>query len=146
MQAGRTRPQPAPRGVRPPHPCQTPAMLANRSMPSCTVIPELDYDGMVEAVDWLCAVFGFTERWRAEGHCAQLSVGDGAVVVEQRQSGERLADRVRGSHSTMVRIENAARHSERARGGGGGGGGGARIVAEPVDQPYAPPAGRAPGR
>ncbi len=105
-------------------------MLANRSMPSCTVIPELDYDDMVEAVDWLCAVFGFTERWRAEGHRAQLSVGDGAVVVEQRQSVERLADRVRGPHSTMVRIEDAAHHCERARIGG------ARIVAEPADQPY----------
>ena len=64
-------------------------MLGNRSMPSCTVIPELDYDDMAEAVDWLCAAFGFTERWRAESHRAQLSVGDGAVVVEQRQSGER---------------------------------------------------------
>ncbi len=115
-------------------------MLANRSMPRCAVIPELDYHDMVEALDWLCAVFGFTERWRAEGHRAQLPVGDGAAVVEQRHSGERLADRVRGPHSTMVQIQDAARHCERARIGG------ARIVAEPADQPYAPPAGGAPGR
>ena len=89
MQAGRSLASPSAGSVRPPHPCQNPTMLGNRSMRSCTVIPELDYDDMVEALDWLCAVFGFTERWRAEGHRGQLPVGDGAVVVEQRQSGER---------------------------------------------------------
>jgi uncharacterized glyoxalase superfamily protein PhnB len=51
-------------------------MLANRSMPSSTVIPVLGYEDVGEAVDWLCETFGFTERWRAGNHRAQLAVGD----------------------------------------------------------------------
>jgi len=44
-------------------------------MPSCTVIPELPYLDVVEAIDWLCDAFGFTERWRAGNHRAQLAFG-----------------------------------------------------------------------
>jgi uncharacterized glyoxalase superfamily protein PhnB len=43
-------------------------MLANRSMPACTVIPELVYEDVDEAVEWLCETFGFAERWRAGSH------------------------------------------------------------------------------
>ncbi len=57
-------------------------MLDNRSMPSCTVIPELDYDDLAEAVGWLCAAFGLTERWRAAGHCERARTG-GARIVSQ---------------------------------------------------------------
>ena len=40
-------------------------------MPSCTVIPELVYDDVLEAIDWLRATFGLAERWRAGDHRAQ---------------------------------------------------------------------------
>jgi uncharacterized glyoxalase superfamily protein PhnB len=56
-------------------------MLANRSVPSSTVIPELVYDDVEAAVRWLCDVFGFSVRWQAGDHRAQLHVGAGAVVV-----------------------------------------------------------------
>jgi uncharacterized glyoxalase superfamily protein PhnB len=46
-------------------------MLANRSMPRSTVIPVLAYKDVVEAVEWLCETFGFTERWRAGNHRAE---------------------------------------------------------------------------
>jgi uncharacterized glyoxalase superfamily protein PhnB len=39
-------------------------MLVNRSMPRCTVIPELAYPDVGEAIDWLCNAFGFTLRLR----------------------------------------------------------------------------------
>ncbi len=75
-------------------------MLANRSMPRSTVIPELAYPDVGEAVDWLCDVFGFTVRVRMGNHRAQLNVGEGAVVLtEQRGSqGEcsRFSDGARG--------------------------------------------------
>jgi hypothetical protein len=32
-------------------------MLANRSMPACSVIPELIYEDVGEAVQWLCATY-----------------------------------------------------------------------------------------
>lgn len=56
-------------------------MRANRSMPRSPVIPELVYPDVREAVAWLCSAFGFVERWTAGDHCAQLAVGDAAIVV-----------------------------------------------------------------
>ena len=56
-------------------------MLSNRSMPIAPVIPVLAYPDVAVAVEWLCETFGFTERWRAGGHRAQLAVGDSAVAV-----------------------------------------------------------------
>jgi len=107
-------------------------MLVNRSMPPCTVIPVLVYEDVGEAIEWLCHAFGFTERWRAGNHRAQLSIGDGAVVLtEQPKSAESHALRRGGaSGSVMVRVEDANRHHEHARQRG------ARILQPPADHPY----------
>lgn len=100
-------------------------MLANRSIPSCTVIPELAYPDVSQAVDWLCDVFGFTLRVRIADHRAQLNVGDGAVVVTEL--GDAVMDH---AHSVMVRIENVNAHYERVKQRG------AKILREPDDHPY----------
>jgi uncharacterized glyoxalase superfamily protein PhnB len=115
-------------------------MIANRTMPAATVIPELVYEDVGEAIEWLCRVFGFAERWRLEDHRAQLAVGNGCVVVretplnaggdvpahehlrEMRESG-RL-------HSVMVRVEDVDAHHEHARLAG------AEIVDAPRSHPY----------
>jgi len=60
------------------------SMLANRSIPRSTVIPELAYPDLGKAIDWLCHAFGFTLRLRIANHRAQLNVGDGAVVLIER--------------------------------------------------------------
>ena len=101
-------------------------MLTNRSIPHCTVIPELAYPNIGEAIDWLCAAFGFTLRLRIADHRAQLNVGDGAVVLTEGpgSAGPDLA------YSVMVRVEDADRHHERAREHG------ARILRPPADHPY----------
>lgn len=101
-------------------------MKVNRSMPPCTVIPVLAYQDVGEAVDWLCETFGFMERWRAGNHRAQLSVGDGAVVLTEQRVGKGFE----ASDSVMVRIEDANRHHEHARQRG------ARILAPPTGYPY----------
>lgn len=101
-------------------------MLVNRSMPNCTVIPVLPYRNVGEAVEWLCAAFGFQERWRAGDHRAQLSVGDGAVVVTEGAAHEGA----KASHSVMVRVEDADRHHQRALQLG------AQILQPPTDYPY----------
>jgi uncharacterized glyoxalase superfamily protein PhnB len=99
-------------------------MLANRSIPRSTVIPELVYPDVQKAVEWLCDVFGFTLRIGMGSHRAQLNVGDGAVVIMEPRDGS-------GSRGdVMVRVEDVNRHSERARQRG------ARIVREPADYPY----------
>jgi uncharacterized glyoxalase superfamily protein PhnB len=116
-------------------------MLDNRSMPRCSVIPELVYPDVDEAVDWLSETFGFALRWQAGGHRAQLAFGDGALVVAEARRGPGGADQPdstelrpprdgEATHSVMVRVEDVRAHFEHARGRG------ARILREPADHPY----------
>jgi uncharacterized glyoxalase superfamily protein PhnB len=110
-------------------------MVVNRSAPRATVVPILVYEDVAKALEWLCAVFGFSERLRATGpggsvmH-AQLAIGDGAVMIG-RQGGEfRPARPNEVSHSVHVHVEDVDLHHERARRGG------ARIVHAPADTPF----------
>lgn len=115
-------------------------MLVNRSVPPSTVIPELVYEDVGEASDWLCEAFGFTEHLRAGHHRAQLSVGDGAVILTEQRVGQGFSSpdsaefrpprRGEVSHSVMVRVEDANRHHQRARERG------ARILQDPTDYPF----------
>lgn len=101
---------------------------ANQSMPRSTVIPELPYPDVGEAIAWLGDAFGFTLRLRIGNHRAQLNVADGAVVLtEQRRGDGHVAP---GMNSVLVRVEDVDRHHERARQHG------ARILQAPADYPY----------
>jgi uncharacterized glyoxalase superfamily protein PhnB len=103
----------------------------NRSVPKATVIPVLIYPDVREAVDWLCAAFGFVERVRiGENHRSQLSFGEGAVIVGDVR-GERRPPRAgEVTHSVMVRVEDVHAHHAHASAHG------ARIVMEPRDFEY----------
>jgi len=104
-------------------------VIANRSVPSPSVIPELAYRDVTEAAAWLCNAFGFTERLRIGNHRVQLVLGDGAMVVtELRDDAAPEADRA--THSMLVRVEDAKAHRDRAAKAG------ARILDEPTDYPY----------
>lgn len=105
-------------------------MLSNRSIPRCTVIPELAYPNVGEAMHWLCDAFGFTWRLRIGNHRIQLNVGDGAVVLTEQQIGEGSRSQGEAAHSVMVRVEDVDRHHERAKARG------ARILRPPTDYPY----------
>jgi uncharacterized glyoxalase superfamily protein PhnB len=103
----------------------------NRSIPQATVIPVLIYPDVREAVDWLAGAFGFIERVRiGEDHRAQLSFGEGAVIVGDVRQERRPPRPGEVTHSVMVRVEDAHAHCERARRHG------ARIVMEPTDFEY----------
>jgi len=106
-------------------------MKSNRSIPSSTVIPVLTYPDVRAAVAWLEAAFGFAERVRiGEDHRAQLSFGDGAVIVGDVHN-EQLPPRPgEVTHEVMVRVDDARGHCQRARGHG------ARILMEPTDFEY----------
>jgi uncharacterized glyoxalase superfamily protein PhnB len=106
-------------------------MKRNRSIPSAQVIPVLVYPDVREAVAWLTKAFGFEERVQiGENHRSQLSFGEGGLIVGD-VSGERRAPREdEGSHSVMVRVDDANAHCERARAAG------AEIVMEPTDFEY----------
>ena len=99
-------------------------MLFNRSVPPCTVIPNLIYPDPAVAADWLCAAFGFTIRLRIANHRIQMKVGDGCFTIAE---GDVKPER---SHITQVRVTDAIGHCERARQHG------ARILTEPKDHVY----------
>ncbi len=106
-------------------------MKPNRSIPQVTVMPELVYADVREAVRWLTEAFGFEERVQiGEGHRSQLKVGDGAVIAMDTYGDRRLPDQGEVTHSVMVRVEDARAHCERAREHG------ARILKEPTDYEY----------
>ncbi len=106
-------------------------MLANRSVPPATVTPELVYEDVEAAIAWLCAAFGFSVRWQAGGHRAQLWVGDGAVVVRDPPPDVDPGAPVPGAcGSVLVRVEDARAVEDRALERG------ARLVRELCDQPY----------
>jgi uncharacterized glyoxalase superfamily protein PhnB len=107
-----------------------PALDSNRSMPASSVIPELAYPDVAEAVEWLCGAFGFVERLRIGDHRAQLVFDQGSVIVTQRDPGEETGSAGRGTDSIMVRVLEVDRHFQRAVQHG------ARIIHPPEDYPY----------
>ena len=86
-------------------------MVSNRSMPRCTVIPELAYPNVVAAGDWLCDVFGFSVRLRIANHRMQLNVGEGAVVLTAQATADRPLE---NAHAVMVRVEDVDGHHAHA--------------------------------
>jgi uncharacterized glyoxalase superfamily protein PhnB len=99
-------------------------VIANRSVPAASVIPELPYADVGDGSDWLCGAFGFGERLRIGNHRAQLVYDGGALIVTER--GEADASR----SSVLVRVADAAHHHEQAAAYG------ARILSPPTDYPY----------
>jgi len=93
-------------------------------MPSCSVIPVLDYPHVPEAVDWLCRTFGFAVRLRIADHRAQLKCGEGCLVLGKAEPERECRCAV------MVRVEQLELHYERALAFG------ARVVSPPTDYPY----------
>lgn len=100
--------------------------MANSSMPPGTIIPELAYPDVQEAVTWLCQAFGFSERLRIGNHRAQLVFGDGSIIVTKRDSSSHTDT----THAIMVCVEDVDAHYERAMSAG------ARIINPPTDYPY----------
>jgi uncharacterized glyoxalase superfamily protein PhnB len=75
-------------------------------MPSGTVIPELYYPDVAMAANWLCRSFGFVERLRIGNHRAQLTYGEGCVVVAELGDGAPVGL----GHSVMVGVADVNRH------------------------------------
>jgi uncharacterized glyoxalase superfamily protein PhnB len=100
--------------------------MTNRSMPPGTIIPELAYPNVREAVDWLGNTFGFSERLRIGNHRAQLVFGDGSIIITKWDSSSHTDI----THAIMVCVEDIDAHYERAMSAG------ARIINPLADYPY----------
>jgi uncharacterized glyoxalase superfamily protein PhnB len=105
-------------------------MLINRTTGSAGIVPELVYPDVAQAVDWLCGTFGFTEAWRAGGHRARVTFGNGVVIIADSDPGYGRTAPGRGgrrSHAVMVKVDDVdAHHDHAARHG-------ARILSPPAD-------------
>ncbi len=104
-------------------------MQPNRSMPSCSVIPELAYPDVAAAIAWLCNAFGFTLRLRIANHRAQLNVGTCAIVLTtaREHGGEAAGSR---AHAVMARVDDVDAHYERAKAHG------AQVLSATTTFPY----------
>ena len=108
-------------------------MLINRTTGSASVVPELVYVDVEQAVDWLCAAFGCTELWRAGGHRARIAFGNGVLIVADADPDYGRAAPKRDEphcHSVLVKVDDVDAHHDRARQHG------ARILGPPRDYPY----------
>jgi uncharacterized glyoxalase superfamily protein PhnB len=99
------------------------------------VAPFLYYDDVAMALDWLCASFGCTERFRLEGrggvvHHAEVAFGDGVVMVGN--VGPRNAGPLPASvrSGVYVLVDDVDSHCAAARSAN------VQIVSGPVDLPF----------
>jgi uncharacterized glyoxalase superfamily protein PhnB len=120
-------------------------MITNRSAPNGTIVPSLIYSDLAKAIQWLCDVFGFTERLRVNGadgtvgH-AQLAIGMGGILLGTRRTGQSPGTPDRAefrpprpdevSQVLSIHIDNVDAHHERAKARG------ARILLPPQTHVY----------
>jgi uncharacterized glyoxalase superfamily protein PhnB len=103
----------------------------NRSIPSAVVIPVLVYPDVREAVAWLEAGLGASERVRiGDGHRAQLSLNGAAVIVAEPGNTRVPPSSGVTTHMVMLRVDDVGAVCERARRHG------ARVLMEPTEFQY----------
>ncbi len=99
-------------------------------MPPGTVIPELAHADVRDAVEWLCRAFGFAERLRIGDHRAQLTYGEGSIVVTRLPAGAGPTPPEQRAHALVAQVADMDRHYEQAAAEG------ATIVSPPAGYPY----------
>lgn len=102
----------------------------NRTMPGCTIIPVLAYENVSKAIIWLADNFGFSERWRAGNHRAQLMLGSAAIVISEIPATNNHRSGAGPRHSIMVRVKDVNAHYEKTKNLN------ATIIQAPTDYPY----------
>ena len=98
----------------------------NRSLPPGSIFPELVYADLPAAVEWLCSVFGFSERLRIGDHRSQLVFGEASVIA----IGDGDVDHGQTGHSVMLRVPDVDQHHSRVRQSG------AKILSAPETYPF----------
>jgi uncharacterized glyoxalase superfamily protein PhnB len=104
-------------------------MSVNRSAPGGDIVPYRIYHDVAKAMDWLCDVFGFTERLRVTGADGKVGHGPrkGQGFASAPDSAELRPPRPNEvTQSLSVHVEDVLRHYERARQRG------ARILGPPT--------------
>src|SRR3954469_25448417 len=106
-------------------------MESNRSAPGGPVIPVLSYADVEAATEWLVLALGFRVRVLiGPGHRAQLTFGEGSLIVADDGSDRAAPNGATVASSVMLRVDDVDAVHARAMQSG------AVVVAEPVDHPY----------
>ncbi len=111
-------------------------MIANRSVPTDTVLPHVVYRDVAEAIDWLTKTFGFEEHYRygepgGEVSGAQMHLGNAWIMVfKARARWGSPAQLGHGTQSLTVFVEDVDGHFRRTKAAG------AKIVEELHETEY----------
>lgn len=76
------------------------ALVVNRTVGSASVVPELVYDDVGAAVDWLCETFGFTEMWATIAPGSASATGSSSWPTPTQRTDGRSRNRANLSTPT----------------------------------------------
>jgi uncharacterized glyoxalase superfamily protein PhnB len=86
-------------------------MIANRSVPTDTILPHIVYQDLPAAIAWLTRVFGFTEHYRyGEPSGAQMHLGDAYIMVESPRDRSSPAQIGHGTQYLTLFVEDLEAH------------------------------------
>lgn len=108
-------------------------MITNRSLPTDTVLPHVEYQDLVKAIGWLGKAFGFAEHYRYGEPLsgAQVYLAKAWIMVKQAKAGCLSPAKLGyGTQSLTVFVEDVEGHFRRAKAAG------AKILEEPHETVY----------
>ncbi|MGC1413708.1 MAG: VOC family protein [Candidatus Acidiferrum sp.] len=108
-------------------------MIGNRSLPTDTVLPHVEYQELGGAIEWLGNAFGFEEHYRYGEPLsgAQVHLGNAWIMVKQAKAGCASPAKLGyGTQSLTVFVEDVEGHYRRAKAAG------AKILEEPHETMY----------
>ena len=108
-------------------------MIENRSLPTDTLLPHVEYKGLAEAIEWLGKAFGFREHYRYGQPLsgAQVHLSNAWIMVKQEEAGRASPAQLGyGTQSLTVFVEDVEAHFLRAKAAG------AKILEEPHETVY----------
>jgi uncharacterized glyoxalase superfamily protein PhnB len=96
-------------------------MIANRSVPTNTILPHVFYQNVAEAIPWLSEKFGFIEHYRygdpASG--AQLHLGDAWIMIASVRDDRAVPAQLGcATQSLTVFVDNIDAHYQRTQAAG----------------------------
>lgn len=94
-------------------------MISNRSVPTDTVLPHIDYRDVEQAISWLSGAFGFVEHYRYGDPVsgAQMQAGNAWIMVKEsrHKAPKELGF---GTQSLTIFIEHVEAHFKHAKSAG----------------------------
>ena len=105
----------------------------NRSVPTDSVLPHVEYGDVEEAIAWLSRAFGFEEHYRygepVSG--AQMRAGKAVLMIKRAGEGDSLPSQLGcGTQSLTIFVDDVEALCQRAKGAG------AKVVEEPHETVY----------